>query len=44
MEARLQKIKIFGKKTHYIQDSGTEINSVRVIVTYAVVAFTSFRL
>ena len=35
--------KIF-EKTHCIQYSGAEINSVRVIVTYAVVAFTSFRL
>ena len=32
------------KKTHCIQYSGAEINSVRVIVTYAVVAFTSFTL
>ena len=37
------KKKIF-EKTHCIQYSGTEINFVRVIVTYAVVAFTSFRL
>ena len=31
--------KIF-EKTHCVQDAGAEINSVRIIVTYAVVAFT----
>ena len=28
------------EKTHCVQDAGAEINPVRVIVTYSVVAFT----
>ena len=37
--AKGDKKRIF-VKTHCVQDAGAEINSVRVIVTYAVVAFT----
>ena len=32
------------EKTHCVHDAGAEINTVRVIVTYSVVAFTSFTL
>ena len=38
----IDEIKKIFEKTHCVEDAGAEINSVRVIITYAVMAFTTF--